>query len=92
MSVKLMVTYTDEEAQERVKHWQVIVEMWDRKSYGKGRRLYHAAFNESERAAIASQYSKLYQWFMMRGIPQEVTVSINTGALLDRATNFFGTL
>lgn len=76
-----------------IKPFAVIVECFDHKNYGRGKRLYNAKFSEKERRLIASYYSKLYDWFMRRGIPiNGVEMSGATYDLLTRAANFFASI
>lgn len=71
----------------------VIVEMYDRKSYGKGKREYQKRFTEAERKVINRYYSRLYDWYLRTGIPcNGVVMSPATLELLQRASNFFASL
>lgn len=76
-----------------IKPFYVIVEMYDKKGFGRGKRLYNRTFTESERKVISSYYGKLYDWFLRRGIPHEgVEMSMTTYTILQRAANFFASL
>jgi hypothetical protein len=76
-----------------IAQFQVIVECYDHKKYGRGKREWMKTFTESERKLISSYYGKLYNWFMKRGIPYEgVEMKLSTYNLLCRAADFFASI
>lgn len=71
----------------------VIVECYDHKKHGKGKREYLSQFSDKERKVISQYYGKLYDWYLRRGIPQDgVEMSLSTYELLCRAANFFASI
>lgn len=71
----------------------VIVEMYDRKSFGRGKRQYMKMFSKKERQVISRYYGKLYRWYLVKGIPAGgVTMSAGVYQTLIKAANFFATL
>lgn len=71
----------------------VIVEMYDHKGYGRGKREYLKQFSDKERKVISAYYSKLYGWYLRTGIPRNgVEMKMSTYKLLCRAANFFASL
>lgn len=72
--------------------WFVIVETWDHKNYGRGKRSYKQLFTEKERRQIARWYKHIYNWYLRTGLPRRFTMSLETFNLLDRAANFFATI
>lgn len=75
-----------------VKNWFVIVETWDHKRYGKGKREYLKEFTEKERAIIGRYHTLLYNWYLRTGTPREVCMSFATYNLMNQAANFFATI
>lgn len=71
----------------------VIVETYDHKSYGRGKREYLKQFTEAERKVISKWYGRLYDCYLRRGIPfSGVEMAPGTLALLQRAANFFASI
>lgn len=70
----------------------VVVEMWDKKSYGLTKRAYEQEFDKDERTKLSRWYAKFYNWHLRTGTPRNIAISANTLAFLIRATNFFGTI
>lgn len=71
----------------------VIVEMYDRKKYGKAKKEYEKEFTEKERRVIASYQTYLRRWYLQTGIPRKgVPMKLETYDLLVRAANFFGSI
>ena len=76
----------------QVKHWSVIVETWDHRLFGKGKRLYNQEFTEEERKTITQYHAKIYKWYLVWGYPDYVSMSFKTFELINRAANFFSQL
>lgn len=71
----------------------VIVEMYDKKEFGRTRREYLKQFTEAERKVMSAWYLKIYAWFMRSGIPRGgVRMSIQTYHTLCRFSDFFATV
>ena len=76
-----------------IKPMFVIVETYDHKKYGKGKREYLKTFDAEERKVISSWYLRLYAFYLRTGIPVTgVQMSINHLKILQRASNFFATI
>jgi hypothetical protein len=75
-----------------LKHWAVIVETWEHKNYGRGKRLYLQTFTDAERKTISAYHGRLWNWTMRRGFPDEVIMSLATYELMNRAANFFASI
>lgn len=89
--VSLIPTFSGEEFARRVAY-PVIVEAWDHKNYGRGKRGWLTTFDENERKLISSYYAKFYKWYFVKGTPRKVTCRLKTVNLLQRAVNFFATI
>ena len=76
-----------------IKRLFVIVETYEHKNYGRGKREYMKQFTKSERKTISKYYAKIYRWYLVTGIPHNgVRMSLNTYELLCRASDFFATI
>lgn len=77
----------------KLKRLAVIVEMYDKKEYGRVRREYLKSFTEAERKVMSSWYLKIYAWFMRSGVPRGgVRMSFQTYHTLCRFADFFATV
>ena len=77
----------------KIQPFFVIVEMWDHKSYGRGKRLWLETFTPKERGKINRWYRRLYRWYLVTGTPVKGTqMHPTTYVLLQKAANFFATL
>jgi hypothetical protein len=85
---KVYVSFT----QNDLKQFAVIVEMWKHIGDGKGKREYVKNFTETERAKISKYYKIIYNWYLVKGFPQEALMKISTYDLLCRASNFLAGL
>jgi len=70
----------------------IVVEMWDHKRYGRGKRAWLKEFNEAERKKAGSLHSRFYGYYMRTGVPRHVVLSVDTIHFIKRLVNFFGTL
>lgn len=71
----------------------VIVECYDHKNHGRGKREYLKQFTKDERAVISRYYGRLYDWYLRRGIPVNgVAMRPSTLELLQRAASFFASI
>ena len=76
----------------------IVVEGWNHKSYGKGKRKWLAEFNERERREAKLYYNLFYGWHFRRGVPQSCTLKsgISDGyatlKFIKRLVSFFVTL
>ncbi len=68
----------------------VIVEMWEKRLFGRIKRAWLAEFSEQERRAAKRIYDTAYRWYLVKGVPQEHLMSAKTYNLIQRLVNFFG--
>jgi len=74
--------------------YPIIVEMWDtvigRNNCGSKHRKWLAKFTEKERKLISYYYKLFYNWYLVKGTPQQHTFkSIGNINLIQKAVNFF---
>lgn len=72
--------------------YPVIVEQWLKKNGGRVRRSWLAEFSEEERNLIGKYQAKFYRWYLVTGPPAQVSMTVATLGVLQRAANFFGTV
>lgn len=71
----------------------VVVEMWDKRRCGKGRRRWLEEFSEYERKKAAEWYTTFYRWAMVNGTPLEHVMMPSTYAWLNnKLIPFFASL
>jgi len=88
--MQLLTEWTRDELKEL--NPDLVVQMWNKKDFGRGRRAWLAAFSEAERKT-ASEYHRLYyDWTMRKGIPDTCVMRFATYALLCKVRDFFGSL
>jgi hypothetical protein len=80
------------EAFSEVCAYPVIVEAWEKRLHGLGRRRYHAAFSVAERATIARYHTHFRRWYLVTGTPRRIILRLRTLHLLNRAVAFFATV
>lgn len=73
----------------RMVEFPVLVENWDKRKSGRGRRAWMREFTETERRKIARYYGRFYRWYLVTGTPRQVVLRIPTLQLLKRACHFF---
>lgn len=73
--------------------YSVVVEMWDKVQGSMSKRKkYNEEFTEQERETIRRYYKVFYNWYLVKGTPDNTTMSPKTLNILERAINFFGCL
>lgn len=70
----------------------VVVEMWDKRKFGRIKRAWLAEFTEAERKAAAKLYPQFYSWYLVKGLPQHKTFMPGTLNLIRRLVDFFGSV
>jgi hypothetical protein len=71
----------------------VVVEMYPKLKFGRQRRAYLAEFTtKEERTKVYKWYVKFYQWYLVKGVPENVAISGGTLVFLQRMCRFFGEL
>lgn len=59
---------------------------------GTRRRRWTQEFNESERKAAAKLFHLAHQWYLVKGVPEEVRMSMGTMALWNKLGAFCASL
>jgi hypothetical protein len=77
---------------EYARNWFVIVEIYDNKQHGRGKREYFKTFSKEERKVISHYYRLLYNWYLRIGLPEEFEILMKNFYLMGRAANFFATI
>jgi hypothetical protein len=72
--------------------YAVVVEAWDKKDFGRGKRAYMAEFTAGERGRITELYKLFYAWHLRTGVPEARAFHPSTIALIQRTTDFFARL
>lgn len=90
-AVSIVIDMRGEEFRKRYAY-PVIVEMWDKKGFGRVQRAWLKEFTAAERKKIASWHTKFRKWHLQTGTPARVHMTGDTFELLQRALNFFGTI
>lgn len=73
--------------------YPVIVERWDKRREGKGRRRWLAEFTEPERNLLARYCTLFYKWYLVSGAPEEFTFRrLTTIELIRKASAFFASI
>lgn len=68
----------------------VIVEAWERRLFGRGKRAWLAEFTEEERRLVSDWQGRIRKWMLQTGLPQEgAEMAPRTLDLLNRAANLF---
>jgi len=76
-----------------IKRLFVIVETYDHKNYGRGKREFLAQFTPAERKLLSKWYLKIYAWYLRTGIPNTgVRMSVGTYNTLCKFADFFATI
>jgi hypothetical protein len=67
----------------------VVVESWDHRTYGKGKRVWLSEFSEKERAKAGILYNMFYGWYLRTGVPDRKTFRPETIHFIKRLVCFF---
>lgn len=76
----------------RATQYPVVVERWDRRLSGKGKRRWLAEFTKRERRQAEILHTKLRRWYLLSGTPQKILLRADTIKLLQRLCDFFASL
>ena len=71
---------------------QVVVEQWNKRTFGKVKRVWLKEFNEKERKKASRLYPMFYDWYLVKGVPQRHIFMPETLTLTKRLVQFFGTI
>ena len=87
--MRLFLKLSQGEIQERIPYTHVRDTMsssiWNT---GKRKRLMKEYFTESEIVAVRRLYRQAHSWHLVRGVPEEITMSFSTLNLWDKLANF----
>lgn len=89
--MEFAVKYSREEINTDIPY-AVIVENWDKRLTGSGKRKYEKAFTLKERMSIGMYYPRFYKWHLINGTPDSCTFVLRNVELLKRAGNFFASI
>jgi len=89
--MELAVKYSRDEINAEIPY-AVIVENWDKRLSGRGKRMYEEEFSLKERMSIGNYYPRFYKWYLVKGVPEHCTFVIRNIRLLQRAGNFFASI
>jgi len=89
--MELAVRYSRDEINAEIPY-AIIVENWDKRLFGKGKRLYDQTFTLREKMSIGGYYTKFYKWYLVKGVPPHSTFVVRNVELLKRAGDFFANL
>jgi len=91
--MKPILTYEVTGDELKVMGCGVIVEQWDKRKFGKGKRAWESEnFTLAEKAMANKIYALAYDWELRRGYPQAYRCSLKSYLFLQRLCNFFGML
>ena len=92
--MKPILTYEVTSVELKAMGCGVIVEQWDKRKFGKGKRAWESEnFTLAEKAAANKIYALAYDWELRRGYPQTFQFkSLKAYLFLQRLCNFFGML
>lgn len=90
---RLMIVLSREEVEEFIPY-RLVCETMDGSVWNtfRRRREWSVQFTESERASCRRLYSLAHRWYLKSGVPDEVTMSMNTYDLWQRLGRFCGEL
>lgn len=87
--MKLYISLTHDEIQEQIPYAVVAETMsgayWNT---GKRKRLMKQYFTESEIEAIYRLHKQAYSWYLVKGVPDEVKMTLNTYKLWHKLADF----
>lgn len=87
--MKFYIALNREEIQERIPYALVAETMSGaRWGTGKRKRLMKQFFTESEIDAIYRMHKRAHNWYCVKGVPDEVKMSVNTYKLWQKLANF----
>lgn len=87
--MKLYISLNHDEIQERIPY-PIVAETMSRAVWntGKRKRLMKQYFTESEIEAIYRLHKQAYSWYLVKGVSDEVKMTLHTYELWQRLANF----
>lgn len=87
--MKLYISLNHDEIQERIPY-PIVAETMSRSVWntGKRKRLMKQYFNESEIEATYRIHKQAHSWYLVKGVPDEVKMTLHTYELWQRLANF----
>lgn len=87
--MKLYISLSSDEIRERIPYALVAETMSGaRWNTGRRKRLMKQRFTESEIDAIYRLHKQAYSWYLVKGVPDEVKMTMNTYNLWQKLANF----
>lgn len=87
--MKLYISLTHDEIREQIPYTIVAETMSGaRWNTGKRKRLMKQLFTDSEIEAIYRLHKQAYSWYLVKGVPDEVKMTLNTYHLWHKLANF----
>ena len=71
---------------------QILVEMWEKRLFGRVKRAWLKEFTEQERRYLGDIYKVAYRWYLVTGYPDGRTFLPSNLDLVRKGVNFFGTI
>ena len=89
MEATIYLTLTHDEINERIPY-AIVAETMSGARWNTGKRkcLMKQFFTDSETDAIRRLHKQAYDWYLRKGVPNEVKMSINTYHLWQKLANF----
>jgi len=85
---RIVTVFNQEEV--NATQFPIIVENWDKKNFGKGKRIFRENFKtEPEKDKLRKLYRDFYQWYLVRGTPKEICWTVQTYEFVKRAVSVF---
>lgn len=87
--MKLYISLNQDEIREQIPY-AIVAETMSRSVWNTGRRkrLMKQCFTESEIDAIYRLHKQAHSWYCVKGVPEEVKMSVNTYYLWQKLANF----
>ncbi len=87
--MKLYISLTHDEIRQQIPYSVVAETIGGAKwNTGKRKRLMKQYFTESEIEAIYRLHKQAYSWYLVKGVPDEVKMTLNTYHLWHKLANF----
>ncbi len=93
MNVQTYIYLSREEIQSKIAYSLICETMGgSRWETGKRKRLFVAEFTETERNVCRVLYKQAYDWYLRKGVPEQVKMTPKTLFLWEKLANFCSTL
>lgn len=90
---KIMVVFSRDEIQQRLPYEMICITRYGSSwEIGKRKLRWTKEFTELERDSARSIFRKSYLWYLVKGVPNEVSITTETLNLWDKVANFCASL